>query len=275
MIVHYTATQEQYKSVTQETCKPITSAQIGIDGLVHYTVEREVTQEDIINSLIDYLENHDMQVDYYTGCAEPGYEDQPVIATDWNDLPHDWQAPKHGRQNTRQMWRLEQLADKWNISLEWSDEWTRCEDCYKAIRHKPDSYYWLPSYLWASDHEIVCHKCYASNVDDIIDHYLVTYHHNLCHRAVTRDFIPHLEANGFTCWQTPNTYEDGDSCARYESGWYPGQTDTPEKVRDLIHSDSLAWEIIFVITDSRQFDCGWTAYVRKQQTNDNYDDDKE
>jgi serine protease inhibitor len=82
---------------------------------------------------------------------------------------------------------------------------------------------------------------------------------------VTRDFIPHLEANGFTCWQAPD-YNNNDSCARYESGWHPGQTDTPEKVRDLILADSKDWEIVFVLTDKGQFDCGWTAYVRKQQT---------
>jgi len=235
-------------------------AQVDMDGKAHYTInDYHRSDGDILQSFMDYLERHGMYPELYTGCAEPGYNDQYVLAADWNDLPNDWQNKEN---NTRQGNRIEQWLDKrLNISLEWEDEWTRCENCYKAIRSTHDSYHWKPSWLWISDYEIVCHECYKDHVEEIINYYLVTYHYNSVKKAVTSDFIHYLESEGFTCWQEFQHSEE--SCAHYETGFHEGQNDKPEKVLESVFADSKEWEVIFVTTENSQFYTCWTAYVRK------------
>lgn len=232
----------------------------------------------VLRGLWRYADKNGLDIDYYPGCSEPGYEDKPVIAADWNgpgryeeDRLREARARgeaviywenKYREKNT--MSKLGKMIESMeSVSLEWSDEWMGCCDCGKAIRQSPNGYDWVFSGLWASDCDVVCLECYGNNVSDIINMYQSDYHHGFTNKAVNSDFVPCLESEGFVCWQ-----EDPDSCAHYETGWRPGQDDDPHKVFDKIMADSQEWEIVFVVTGCGQFDVDWTAYVRKANNDD-------
>lgn len=229
----------------------------------------EKKEMELVRRILDYAGRYDLDMDYYPGCAEYGYDDKPVIAANWNgpSIQGSWdyrydngkqKLTEHGKQRLK-LSKLSILIDKFeHVSLEWSDEWSRCDDCGKAVRTSPSSYGWSPSWAWVSDYEMVCHECYKDNIDDIVDHYLSEAKYGFKNRALHSDFIPFLEDLGFTCWQ------ERDGCKIYETGFHRGQNDDPKKVYDEIIKDSKDWEIIFVITDTGQFDIHWTAYVRKE-----------
>jgi len=210
----------------------------------------------LVRRILDYADRHNLDMDYYPGCAEYGYDDKPVIAANWN--PDSFEFQEGGLKHNR-LSKLSILIDKLeHVSLEWSDEWARCNDCGKAVRTSPDSYGWSPSWAWVSDTEMVCHECYKDNIDDIVEYYLSETKYGFKNRALHSDFITFLDDLGFMCWQ------ERDSCKVYEIGFHRGQNDDPKKVYDEIIKDSKDWKIIFVITDIGQFDIHWTAYVRKE-----------
>lgn len=79
------------------------------------------------------------------GYAGTGYT-QPkhgVLMANWNCLPRG----------------LDTILERAGYGVEWSDEWTTCEDCNKALRTSPDSHDWRPSYADTSDGAIVCEAC--------------------------------------------------------------------------------------------------------------------
>ena len=226
----------------------------------------------IVRRILDYVDKHGLDLDFYPGCAEYGYDDKPVLAADWNgpSTSGSWdytyengkqELTEHGMQRLR-LSKLGELIDKLeHVSLEWFDEWTACNVCSKAVRTSPDSYVWEPSWVYASESEIVCHECYKDNIDDIVEYY-TSDKWSFKNRALHSDFVPFLEDLGFTCWQ------EREGCAVYETGFRCGQNDDPKKVYEEILKDSIKWQIVFVITDTGQFDIHWTAYVRKEKEKD-------
>lgn len=227
----------------------------------------ERTQEQeyaLVRRILAYVDEHDIAMDYYPGCAEIGYDDKPVLAANWNG-PGEYER-KHldtewGREQFKHKATLEKLSrivdDIQHVSLEWSDKWTGCNDCGKAVRTSPDSYGWQASWVWASDSEIVCRECWKDSISDIIEFYMSDYHHRFSNKALPGDFMELLENEGFTCWtETP------DECTRYETGLHPGQNDNPAKVFKQIMENDKRWEVVFVITDVGQFDIHWAAFVR-------------
>src|SRR5262245_2729049 len=88
--------------------------------------------------------------------AEPGYQ-QPrkgVLWANWNNLPRD----------------LGDLLEKAGWACEWSDEWTTCDACQKAIRTEPDSFCWEPSYaVGEHDGEVLCKACWLEEYPQEIE----------------------------------------------------------------------------------------------------------
>jgi len=198
-------------------------------------------QSNVLSRLIDYADKKGLDIDIYNGCSESGYDDKMAIAADWNP------------DNMKRIGDFIERYFQGNIEIEWSDEWTGCSDCYKAVRTSPDSYGWERSWLWASDCEIVCQECYENSVDDIIE-----YYKNSTDRAVTSDLYQYLEKEGFVCF-SPDEY-----CQRFETGWYPGQNDMPQDVAMDIENSLPEYDYIFKIDSVGQFDIQWSVYLRKQ-----------
>lgn len=80
-------------------------------------------------------------------AAQQGYDsDQPrhgVLMANWNHLPRN----------------LDKLLEKAGYAVEWSDEWTICDDCGKALRTSPDSYFWEPAYTMDDSGSCLCRAC--------------------------------------------------------------------------------------------------------------------
>lgn len=218
-------------------------------------VGRELNQTDkqrraIISRVIEYCYRHDFWIDYYPGCAERGcYDDKPIICADWN-------PDKMSRLYDFLDQRFDDL-----VQVDWSDEYVGCDECGRAVRTVPDCYSWQPSYIWASDCEIVCHECAQDCIEDIIE-----YYKNTTDRAVLHWVIPLLESEGFICL---TDYFNENACQRFETGWYPGQNDSPvEVIKNLKAELGVDWltdkfDYIFAITATGQFDVHWALYLRE------------
>lgn len=174
---------------------------------------------------------------FHPGIVEPGYDNKPALADNWNDYPHnftDW---------------LEKYFD---IKILWPDEWSYCCECYKAIRTKPDSYQWQPYYLWVSDCDLVCIDCLKDDPQDAIEYYL-----NSTNRVMPADMIEPIEKNGFTCLESEN-----EGCPIYETGFHPGQNDHPINIAKWIEKNLPEHDYLFVINENSQFYCRWSVWVR-------------
>ena len=182
-------------------------------------------------------------LDYCTGYAEPGYgaDDTLIVFANWNDE------------------RLAPLADVIEATdgaeLEWSDEWVRCDDCYRALRTSGDSYGWRMFGAWVDDCSIVCADCLCSDMDSSLEQY-----HNDADKAVTWCNARDMAAAGWTQYAADDPRE-------YETGWHPGQTDDPhhvfETIREELGSDV---DVVFLIDSTGQFDVSWSAWTREEQS---------
>jgi len=106
--------------------------------------------------------------------------------------------------------------------------------------------------LWASDCEPVCKECFDDAADDIIDTYK-----NETTKAVIPDFYPIMEREGFVCY-SPDEY-----CKVFETGFHPGQNDSPIDVAKDIKTNLPEHEFMFKIDSVGQFDLHWSVYIRK------------
>src|SRR5271165_4945260 len=88
--------------------------------------------------------------------AEPGY-DQPkkgILFADWNHFPRD----------------LDRILERYGYNVEWSDEWSFCDDCAKAVRSTPDSYSWLESgYYNEKDGSYLCQDCVLNDPESYLE----------------------------------------------------------------------------------------------------------
>ena len=200
---------------------------------------KQYIKDRTLKALFDNWEKENFYYDYYLGISEPGYNDIPMIAANWNKVSRKFYS-----------WLENYFEDE--IEIDWYDEWINCSDCNKAIRQSPDSYSWQSAGLWASDCEIVCPECYESNKEDIIE-----YYKNNRNAAVNSDFISYLENEGFKCFEKENF------CEVFETGFHPGQNDNPSKIAKFIEDNLLNYDYIFAIQSVGQFDCHWSVFIRK------------
>lgn len=213
-----------------------------------------------LQKILDYLDEKGIHVEYYPGVAEMGYDDKVMIAGDWN-IGAPW-VKKNGRDlNQLNMERIgDYLEKECGVEIEWSDEWTNCSHCYKAVRTSPNCYGWEASYVWVSDGEILCHECVENNqewLDEIIEWYA-----NDHRKVVLSWFYKYLEQEEFICY-SPDEY-----CQIFETGLHPGQNDDPEKIAQDIEENLPEYDYIFKIDGVGQFDVSWSVFLRKQKTDE-------
>lgn len=197
-------------------------------------------KQKVLRNLLEWADRNNKYIDYYHGIAELGYTDKQMICSNWN--------PPEMKKISK--W-VESYFD--DLEIDWSDEWMSCSECGKAIRSQPDSYGWLPSYLWTSDCSICCVECFEDCQDDIIQEYT-----NQTNKAITPEFYPILEKQGFICY-SPDEY-----CKCFETGFHPGQNDDPKKVAKEIKTELPNYDYIFKLDSAGQFDIQWSVFLRKQ-----------
>lgn len=185
------------------------------------------------------------EVTFVTGYAEPGYGDEhSVIAFgDWNEV-----EDRKTKTTDKIMERVARLLEKAGTEVEWSDEWTTCEACQKAVRTQPDSYSWQPSYVQDDDYSgPVCEDCVLANQEA----YLESLEGDAS-RAITINVDP--EDHGYVRVQ-----EDD-----FESGFHGGQDDDPKKIAKSLRARGVK-RFLFKITETSQFYRKFMAYVREDE----------
>ena len=209
---------------------------------------------EIMNRVLEHCDRKGIDFDYYLGVAEMGYDDKPMICANWN--------PPAAERIYK--WLEKFMGDE--IELDWSDEWMRCEDCGKAVRSSADSYGWQASWVWVSDCEIICRECAEKVKDDVIEYYqnCISALPHRTTRALPSWMQPMVEDAGFKCLESEDAY-----CTRFESGFHPGQNDTPEGCLKLAKEIlPYKFDYLFVITGVGQFDIHWAMFVRKVEDED-------
>lgn len=168
-------------------------------------------------------------MNYSREYAEPGYTqpDKGILFANWNVFPT----------------KVTDILERYGYSIEWSDEWSTCGNCNKAVRTSPDSYGWTPQYLIVNDCEIICHECLTD--DDYLE-----YADNKPSRSVPASFD--LTKHGYT-------QHNGE----YANGFHPGQTDNPRAIFKQLREQYS--HVIFQITDVGQFDVHFAAFVKNDE----------
>lgn len=177
--------------------------------------------------------NFEKMLDKYSiettcGCAEPRYDDKPVALANWNNIPE----------------KVYKALEFMGYSCEWEDEWISCSDCYKSVRSSPDSYGWQRYWAWVSDCEIQCGDCIKENPAE----YLKTLENN---PKVCDTLYLDLEELGY------ELMEDD-----FENGFYPGQTDDPQKILDKYLEKYPEGKFIFRLDGTGQFDIEFSIYKK-------------
>lgn len=193
--------------------------------------------------------------------------------TVWNPETNEHE-PRNGltRNQATVPGRLFDALERIGVEGEWLDEWQVCIDCQRLIRTEADSYSFQLEAVWVDCEGYRCSDCALEDVDTslieggyiwkITDGYVEEPESS---RAVSFCDTSDLEEIGFTKWAP------GDPQS-YESGWHPGQTDTPQQVAESIaqQSDSDC-EIVFYLDETSQFYVGFSAWIRPIETDDDSD----
>jgi len=194
------------------------------------------------------------------GYSEPDYgsDDAVIVFGNWNPkrFPRGDDAPLSKSENIGP--RLAGALEKVGAEVQWLDEWTECQNCFRAIRTEPDSYSWRPAFAWLDDCSIICSRCLLENMDDSIEsgEYV-----NNADKAITWTDGATLEREGWTQWAPGDPHQ-------YANGWHPGQDDDPAAIlAEILASDETA-EVVFLVDATGQFDVRFSAYTRDRDDDD-------
>lgn len=185
--------------------------------------------------------------------AEPGYrktsEDGVIVFGNWNDKStYDRETQTRTVTSTVPS-RLAEKLERVGADIEWSDEWLRCGDCYRAFRSQPDSYGWRMYGAYVEDAaDYVCADCLREQFDltDYVDNAS-----NAITWASSSDMIEH----GWEQWE-PNDPQT------YESGMHPGQNDDPKVILATIQESHPELSVVFLIDSTGQFDVRFSAWTK-------------
>jgi len=212
------------------------------------------------------IRNQIEEIQIHTEYGEPGYSSETgVIATgNWNEVDeYDPQLQMRVPISNLPK-RIGEIFERMGIECEWSDEWSSCEDCGALVRTSGDSYCWQPSYAIIDECTFLCHKCILEDPVDYLEELVGD-----CNRCMTLEDLD-LTQHG---WKQYNA----DS---YESGWHPGQNDSPQKIAKELKKMGIH-RFIFKLDENSQFYSKWSVFIPNddQEESDpnsyDYDDNDE
>ena len=177
--------------------------------------------------------------------AEPGYDapDSGVIAfANWNPDSFATTATKE----QRTMRRLGDILEKLGVECEWSDQWSTCDCCGKAVRTSPDSYGWKRSF-WLDDCEIVCMQCVLDDPAAYLD-----AAENNPEFAVTFDLD--LAEYGYNLLE-----------GNFQRGLHHGQAASPHVIAKELRELDVT-RFLFVLDDTGQFDETFSVWVHDERS---------
>lgn len=182
------------------------------------------------------------------GYAEKGYNSKTnVIAfANWNDIVDNSGEERNVIDDS--MSKLGKRLEELQIEMEWSDEWTTCDGCGKAVRTSSDSHGWRRAYDTIED-ETVCHECITKNKASIKS-YL--------------QFIENKHTKAVTIDVNPETYGYNKVDREFANGWYGGQDDEPEFIANALREQNIT-RFVFSIDSVGQFDLHFTVYIHRSE----------
>lgn len=153
--------------------------------------------------------------------------------------------------------RLFAAMEEQGIEFQWHDEWIIDHNGGmggKAYRTSGDSYHWESSILWTDGDFLTPDDDITDWIEECVDN------PRMC-------FPSHVWSDAELMEQGFEEYECG-----YANGWYPGQTDDPVKISELIRGHMGAdTQILFKLSGVGQFDIRFCVFVR----NPDWEDEEE
>lgn len=204
--------------------------------------------QNLVNEFTGYpTGDGELVTDIYVGYAEPGYshnEDTIVVLGNWNAkrYPREGDAPLTEEENKGPI-LAEKLDAIEDVEVEWLDEWTGCDECWRAMRTQADSYSWQMYGAWIDDVGYICADCLRKEPTSV-EQYV-----NNPQTAIT--WGAPLEEWGWVQWEPDNPVV-------YANGWHEGQNDDPKAIFE--HLSSFYDEVVFVIDGVGQFDVHFTVW---------------
>lgn len=142
-----------------------------------------------------------------------------------------------------------------DVRQAWEDTATRC-DCGKLIETTATHWGWQPNFVYsAKDACYLCRDCALEAADDLIE-----AAKNNERIAFYSWFLPALAERGWVCLE-----DDANACARFETGFHPGQCDKPVEVKKRVQEALPDHDIVFVINDVGQFDMRWSVHIKRKE----------
>ena len=214
----------------------------------------DLTQAQLTSRLLTYLDESgffDHGGDYGELQSYDAYNNEShiIITADWNNKKYakigDW---------------IESNID--NIEIGWCDEYARCE-CGKFVQTSPDSYSWQANFIM-TEYSLICRECIENEhePDALIEEY-----ENTDNKAIPSWGIDIITEAGFACLD--DMLED-NTCTIFQSGWYPGQTDSPANILSELETEfgfpvEDKFDRIWIIDSIGQFDINFSLFLREKE----------
>jgi hypothetical protein len=166
------------------------------------------------------------------GCSEPGYDDKPVILTNWNNIPS----------------KVFDSLESQGYSCEWEDEWTTCDECGKAFRTSPNCYGWQRYGIINTETcEVICGDCLKESPQD----YLKSLENDF-KNALTTSLASVIDVENYGYKLVENDFQHG----------FYGQMDNPEDILKKFLEKNPQGKYLFVMTAQGQFATDFAIYEK-------------
>jgi hypothetical protein len=238
--------QEHQRQERRQIVNEVEAAILAHGEQLPINIFQEIIFQEIATILMPLLEAG--EIDIYHGYA-PGSGDPDVIVVtaNWNtETEYDRETGTH-RELDNSLSRLGDLLERIpGVETDWSDGISRCDGCNRAIQTQASSWGWTPPYV-VTEGEIICTGCIADDPGPVVASLQGTT--NMLSPSLQIDLGEH----DYT--QIP---------CEFESGFHPGQNDSPQAVADLLRQLGLT-NYIFQVEEVGQFDAEWSVWVEDQQ----------
>lgn len=187
------------------------------------------------------------EITFAKDYAERGYSldhgNTLIVFGNWNDIT-EYKDGKSVTVDTTPS-RICTLLEKAGCNIEWSDEWTTCDDCGLAVRTSGDSYGWKAGYV-IDDFGVTCQDCLKKDPAE----YLEGLEGN-CNSAVTVDVD--LAENGYKLVQ------EG-----FENGLHEHMAASPKLIGKALNAQGLS-RFIFTIDENSQFYSTFSVWLHEDE----------
>jgi len=182
-----------------------------------------------------------------THYSEPGYEaESTILFANWNSEGKWNQETREYETTSNLMPLLCELAEKVGFAIEWSDEWSMCDDCQGAFRISGDSYSWTMYGYVTEDGDAVCGNCIIEDPDDYF-------------AAIAGDHRKAITIHGVD--PTQHGYARvNDEDNKFEHGMFGGQDASPEAIAITLKSAGIE-DFLFSIDSTGQFDLRFSVFA--------------